>query len=177
MKNKHSETIPADQTAIYAALTPFGFDDCPITPGDTPIMLSISLAFAITLEVADQSHGVGGFYSDAPTLTGRAVQGALAIARASMALRTRTIGKIELAAADTVIRQARQFLDSKPRRKDQQPDEAGIVRRNSTLLLLGGCSGRHLAELLGCDHSALQKRYANDLETFERILPFLQLSQ
>jgi hypothetical protein len=121
------------------------------------------------LEVADKLDDNSGFLCDAPTRTGRAIQAAIAVARATMVLPIRTIGRIEIAAADTVIGMMRDFLASKPgRRRYQQDEQKQMVRWNfATLLLLGGASAECLATWLDCDRSALRKRSQNDLETFD----------
>ncbi|MGO9327665.1 MAG: hypothetical protein ACLQJ0_06075 [Steroidobacteraceae bacterium] len=167
-----NEPISVEQTALFTAMTRHGFDDDPVVgnqraPFVPPSDNEIALAFAVMLEVADKLDPNGLLY-DAPTLTGRAVQAALAVAQASMILQTRTTGRAEIEATHIVMGLARQFLASKPRtRSDQQGEKRRIRWEMGTLFLLAGSSGERVAAWLDCDRSALRKKYSNDLETFE----------
>jgi hypothetical protein len=170
--DERRELLSAKQTAFFAATRPLGFDDDPVV-GDQRVFVPppdsvIRLAFSVMLEVVDRLDESDLHCCDAPTVTGRAIQAAIAVAQASMVLQTRTVGHTERAATHIVLGFAREFLASKPRvRCDQQGEKRRIRWEMGTLMLLAGRSGERLAEWLDCDRSALCEKYKNDLEVFE----------
>jgi hypothetical protein len=163
-----------EETAIHIARMPpfYNDDERPVRQhASPPLDRETRLAFAVMLEMVDRIDEVEPGYCDAPTVTGRAFQAAVLIAKAHQ-LKMTSLGTPETISAGIVIELIGGFIASKPARQSAQWDERSQLRNLSSLLLLAGVSSYSIGDRLGLDPSALRKRLKTDLDAIaRRLLP------
>jgi hypothetical protein len=167
-----AESIPAHDTAMFAARRPTGFDDDARLVRQhawPPADREIKDAFAGMLELVDLIEDLNPGSCDASTVTGRAYQAALLVAKEHTSRRGRASGTPLVIAAGIVIEQVGKFIASRPARRWARWDERSYLRNTSTLLWLGGMSNYEIADKLGLDSRNLRREIENDLEEIEHI--------
>jgi hypothetical protein len=158
-----------EETAIHIARMPpfYNDDERPVRQhASPPLDRETRLAFAVMLEMVDRIDEVEPGYCDAPTVTGRAFQAAVLIAKAHQ-LKMTSLGTPETISAGIVIELIGGFIASKPARQSAQWDERSQLRNLSSLLLLAGVSSYSIGDRLGLDPSALRKRLKTDLDAID----------